>query len=568
MTAKWPRLAPFIAVTLLALLAFLLHRSALAGFWRADDGNHLLFAVEHAPWEYFLRPSVMAAQSGANLTPFNVLFYDINLALFGMVPQGHYAHLLLLIGATVAAVFVLLRRWLPVPYAFLGALFYVLGPPTFYVAQHLMTGHYAGGLLLATLSLHAFLKGSQEDRAGWVLWGAVLYGLAALSKELYVPLLGLLPFIGPGDWRARLRRTIPYLIVAIAYFGLRFVVLGSLVGGYFAVVLSATERAMQLARIPLLLFGDHRWGYFGLALVGVLLAWSLVSWRALRIPFVIGAILLVGPLVPLTAFPGIVAPDRYVYALWWGLSLLLASGLERLARQQRPTARALAWALVPLLVAAVAVQHVRYKHALGDENALNDSLYRTVFTSTPNQFVLPPPEGAGYFHSALNDAVAAERHLNPGSPLHARVIANYEDPILEIGPGAQLLEFDRGCRCMRDISGRLPALRLQAQAALKQYLPGKALEVRFEYLDGRMVWTLGPQRDGRYRVVDAEGKMYDVGLTGSYAWPPHRPLKFRVDFLAKEGWRARTPYFEFDPGSRPVVAWSGPSIAAPELAMP
>jgi hypothetical protein len=70
---------------------------ALNGYWRFDDGAHLMFATEYSPSQYFFNPVVTRAFSGANITPWNVFFYDLNLSIFGFHPAGFYFHLLFLL---------------------------------------------------------------------------------------------------------------------------------------------------------------------------------------------------------------------------------------------------------------------------------------------------------------------------------------------------------------------------------------------------------------------------------------------------------------------------------------
>lgn len=172
------------AVGLLALaaLTLLLHHSALSGSWRADDPMLLSFAAAFSPQQYFLTREGMLTLSYASITPWAALFFDSNLSLFGLDARGHYAHMLAVLWATAAATALWLRRWLDAPLAWgAGALFLAM-PPTGAVAQQLMTGHYAWGLLFSVLALWAFARAVQEDSVGWACGAAVLYGLAALSR--------------------------------------------------------------------------------------------------------------------------------------------------------------------------------------------------------------------------------------------------------------------------------------------------------------------------------------------------------------------------------------------------
>ena len=138
-----------LVIALTCILTILFHINALNGYWRFDDGAHLLFATLYEPWQYFFDPEITRAQSGANVTPWNVFFYDINLSIFGFNPSGFYFHLLLLITATTLALYALLRLWLPLPSAILGIILFITGKPTYHLSQELMSNHYRTGMLFS-----------------------------------------------------------------------------------------------------------------------------------------------------------------------------------------------------------------------------------------------------------------------------------------------------------------------------------------------------------------------------------------------------------------------------------
>jgi len=106
-----PQIEFFAVAIILFLLTWLLHGSAISGFWRLHDGMHILFALNHSPWQYFFDPSIIAAQS-THLTPWNVLFYDINISLFGLNPKWHYTHLIVLIWGGSFLTYILLKKYL------------------------------------------------------------------------------------------------------------------------------------------------------------------------------------------------------------------------------------------------------------------------------------------------------------------------------------------------------------------------------------------------------------------------------------------------------------------------
>ena len=325
------------ALVFLLLLTFALHKSALNGFWRFDDGAHLAFVAQYAPWEYFLNPSVMLLQSYANVTPYNALFYEINLAIFGMEPRWHYAHLIIILALIAFSTYRLLRLWQGPLTSSLAAVLFLEGLPTMHVAQQLMTGHYATGLLFTILSLHSFCWGVRNKQVGFFWIGAALYLLATTCKEVYVPLLLILPFIPVGDLRARLRASLPYLVVAVLYSVWRYIVLGSFIGGYLERSVDSWERFLQIASIPLLMAGWHkgydvadylfdRNGVCAIAGLMVLMLIALASHRRRLSWILIGVTLslILLPLIPLTKNPEIREADRYLFLAWWACSVFLA----------------------------------------------------------------------------------------------------------------------------------------------------------------------------------------------------------------------------------------------------
>lgn len=552
----WSSSTTLLSGLLLALATYALHGSALDGYWRFDDGANLLFAVQLDPWQYFFSPALTLAQSGANVTPWNAFFYGINLALFGTHLEGHYAHLLALIWAASWASVLLLRLWLPLPFALLGACLFLMGAPTVLVAQQLMVGHYATGLVFSVLSLLALMHGVRRRRAGLFWLGAGLYLLATTCKEVYVPLVGLVPFLLPGNCRQRLRASLPYLLVAGLYFVWRYSVLGTLIGGYSTDhPVDALARLQQFARVPLLLFGDNRWGYLGIAGVAVSIGWAIrlraFPWRIV----LVSLLLLLAPLLPLTALAAVNAPDRYLYAVWWALSMLTAVLLARLARTSR-----LAWPLALMIVLPVLVQYQNTRTAIGPDLRMNDTLYRAAMASTAGQAILAPAP-AQYYAKVLSFAIIAQGILQPGQS-RGKIIAG-DESLEDIRADDQILAYEPACDCMRDAGARRSDLQRRAAALAGTYVAGKELALRLEYADGCLRWRFGPYPSGSYMLSAPEISSAPITPTGMVPWPRGQQLHLHFIYQAPEGWRARSPDFVFDPGTGTPLDWKGLSSAHP-----
>lgn len=313
---------------LLFTLTLLIHGGSMGASWRWDDGAHLKFAITHSPSQYFFIPEIARINSYANLTPWNALFYDINLSLFGMDTRWHYAHLLLIVALGVILFYAVLRQWLPLLPAFMGAFTLLLGKPTYHIAAGLMHGHYATGFVLSMLAILGWIHYLREGKKYWILVSIASYILATTCKEVYVPLVILLPFLPAGSIKQRTQAAIPFVLVGIVYAGWRYLMLGALVGGYTHGHFDAIQALHQFSRIPMLLIGYKA---PGILFASIFAAFSITSifqrnlnWPLILIIFVIST----APLFPLTAFPGINNADRYLFVPWLAISALLASSIN------------------------------------------------------------------------------------------------------------------------------------------------------------------------------------------------------------------------------------------------
>lgn len=471
------------AVGLLALaaLTLLLHHSALSGSWRADDPMLLSFAAAFSPQQYFLTREGMLTLSYASITPWAALFFDSNLSLFGLDARGHYAHMLAVLWATAAATALWLRRWLDAPLAWgAGALFLAM-PPTGAVAQQLMTGHYAWGLLFSVLALWAFARAVQEDSVGWACGAAMLYGLAALCKELYVTMPAVLLAWPMAGWRRRLRCTAPALVVSLGYTVLRLAVLGG-VGGYPALeskrtaLLSWDTLASLLQQIPIATLGSGRWGVLALLAVATLAA---LGWRQGRRPnpllVAAAAVALLLPSLPAFWLGGGLAHgnDRVAFALGWAVAVLVAWQLQGARWWQPPPRALLAVALLALLLASqreVIARTATFRDPLSAE-------YRFMSGSTPDQVVVPHD----FTNIGFLDRLAQAKLAIEGR--HAARLVHNEEALAALGPeaGRAAWAWRPDCGCLRPLGAEYDE-RLRDHQRRLQAGAGRPLsvDVRFD----------------------------------------------------------------------------------------
>jgi len=317
-----------IALLVITLLTFLIHGEALNGSWRWDDGGHLKFAIDHTPIDYFFHSKTAIAYSFAHVAPWNILFYDINLSLFGMEARWHYIHLQLVLALGVTFFYKVLRQWIaPIP-ASIGVFAILLGKPTFHIAAGLMHGHYATGFALSMLCIFYWTEYLRKNEDRYLFTSALLYLLATTCKEIYVPLPLILPFVPAGNARQRIISTAPFFGITALYMAWRFSILGVFIGGYSQGKFEIKNAIMHLSRIPKLLMDYELHGALTIAIILVLTTISIIK-NKLNYPLIAGiAFITIAPLVPLTTYPGINTPDRYLFIPWVVICALFAITLN------------------------------------------------------------------------------------------------------------------------------------------------------------------------------------------------------------------------------------------------
>ncbi|HQN09285.1 MAG TPA: glycosyltransferase family 39 protein [Thermoanaerobaculia bacterium] len=552
------------AALFLGTLTTIVHGSALRGNWRADDGDHLGFALAHEPWEYFFVPEVNRAHHGATITPWNVLFYDVNLGLFGFEPSGHYLHMLLLVALAAWLLYAVLRKWLDGPASLVGASALVLAGPTVHIAQFLMVGHYATGLVLCLVATYGWIRFLRGGPAAWLAAGAAAYLLATLCKETCVPLVLFLPMLGEGSVRRRLAALVPFAGVALGYVLWRRAVLGVFVGGYsptgegFRVL----ESLRQLAEVPRLLLGGGPAGAVG---VGLLLAAFLLAWRDGRIRWSSTAGLLVAallPVVPLTILPGIRAADRFLFfpaaALAVGIAVLWP-------RRGDPP-----WRLVPALgvLVLLGVGHVRQAHSIRGELRRMDALYDFALRADPQTEGLFVESDHGYFREVLSEARAARDRYDGKPPGRGLVVLSDTAAALPALAGNEWsgrTYYRYANEAMRPMTATQLATAVAAQREALERGRLRELRVELKRESGILSWEFGPW-NGEYQVNLPNGGLRLV-RKGAFPWPDDERLDFIVCFEGERTWVACTPRLGLPPGQR-TLAWARPGLQPEPQASP
>lgn len=550
-STKFREVQSVSAIIFLAIATYLLHGSALNGFWRFDDGIHLAFATTYSPWQYFFVPEITRLQSGLFITPWNVLTYDINLSLFGLNPKGFYAHQLISLWLTSVATFYLLKLWVRPVWAVTGGGFLLLGAPTVYIAQELMSGHYLEGLLLSILALYAFVHSVRFLNRSSAVVGAIFYLLATSCKEVFVPLVGVLLFLPEGNLKTRFQLSMPYGMVALAYIPWRYVVLGKLIGGYdpelqgfdFSLI------TKTFANIPFLLFGNDSLGKIVLVMVTILLAVAIWKRAFKWTLIVIFAILLLLPLAPLGA--AVSTAERFLFLPWWGTSIFLALLLAKWGETNHWLNVACALTLVGVLLGV----HHRTEKTFTELADLSEKSYRFILNSESNQGYMAPDFNM-YLGGVLPKIIKAEEALSKTGFAHAKIISDEDHLVPYINSKLNSVwRYSQVCHCVENITKEIPIIVDDYRNKLRV----DTLSVRFNYQPPMLFWELGPYAQGEYSfVIDEAGKFQLPRRIGSLLYTRPEPLAGYVRYQSPDGWITRSPHFYIDPENKNThqIRWS------------
>lgn len=446
------------------------------GRWHASTAYHQYY------WgDVFLDPKVLLSVSGNQFAPWNLLLYYINGALFGADVRLYYAHHLVSLWAAAAALYALLRQWLPTSRAWLAPGLLLIGVPAFQMAQQLMVGHYLDGLVFASLGLLVHIRavkayGTHSSKTAALSFSsALLYGLACLCKEIYVLWILLWVVVSwmltPSP-RKVAACTMPALLVALAYTIARLQVFGG-VGGYYGGSTNSWEPAHLLQSMVSLsgaLFGEGVRGLVPalLAVVALFAGNRSLHTRA-RVVCASALIVVLVPLVFLAASnPPWELHTRYLWAPWLLVCLIWAIPWTGAFRRMQ-------WIACLLFAIFTLWQVAILRPADQKIEALFDAHSRMLLQPPPGVTHWMPGEfnSPGYLTFVSYSAQEAWRrsgHSHGGSPkLLKSIPSNLEER-------AATRVWDASCQCFQSLVALTPdalsATSVQLKSNKGMLLPG------------------------------------------------------------------------------------------------
>ncbi|MFL6198778.1 MAG: hypothetical protein ACJ76J_06360 [Thermoanaerobaculia bacterium] len=534
---------------LLAALGGLVYHRALGLWLTYDDFFHLHYLHTSTPAEYLLRPEVWQRLPFKMITPLLFLSFDLDLALFGLDAHAFLVHQLVSFGLCVAALYLVLRLWLPRGWCAFAALLFALGPVTVSIAPLLMVRHYVETALLCLIAAGLYVLAVRGRGMGTAVASAVLYLLAMLAKEIAVPLVFVLPLLPEGAPRRRLALAVPHAAAFALYLAYRLYMLGTMTGGYGWLVESSDLPGLALllpVKVGAELLGQPSaasWAMLAALLAGL----GIVLFKGRAAALLVGVSILLA-LLPILPVSTEMVP-RYALPAWMVLVLAFPFAVRDLAR------RGGAVRLAGLGLAAIAAEGVLLAHLDAREAAFAkvermSAENRAFLEMGPGDFLrapLSPPATLGELAWLKTDRL--DKKSGAGW--------FYDDLFVCMNPGlGRVWTWDPAQRRVEDVTAGLPRLRSRHCKAVRERAP---LTVEMHAAGRTLHWTLGPYRDGTWSFVLGDGiQAFPMPANGGFQLRQAGAISLRVKYRSPEGWTTYSPELSMDFTRAPGFRWARP----------
>ena len=515
-------------------------------WWMYDDTPILKHAASYHFWEYFLVPSVWRELSANNLTPWIDAIYDLDLFLFGLNPIGFYLHHLAIFGLLTTTTYYFLRLWLNRSWAFAASILFTLSPCYANNVYFLMTRHYVEGLLWSLWAIIFYVKAIRDKRPVLAYWGALFYLIATLCKEIYVPLVLLLPVWPEANFdknrskwiqvfRKRLFYFLPFAVIAGAYTLYRRWMLGNWIGGYGNLhsVSAKLDFLALLDHIIHLLLANNTWLIIVIvpfAIWGIYGNWT-DRWKLKCFALLI-VLLVVAPLWEILN----VLSRRHLFLPTFLLLVATFSGLSLLWHRNWPGRLvSLIGVLMLFFVLLQANQCVQKKLCDISDRYSTQGLFMWEVSSS--QDALFDESIPGYYFEGLS---WLRTHVEQREEM-ARPIIDICYILYTNATTPHWRRFWSYDPCKRKVVRMDPkVVSAKRKRCLDAYRSDVSLDIRIWQDEGLIRWKLGPYQTGRYFFVDPQtGFAFPLLPSGHIPGTINALLKTGKNYMcysAPEGW--------------------------------
>ena len=526
-----------------------------------DDFYHLHHLLTGRPWWYLFDASEFHKLGGKVLTPLLFFSLDLDRRVFGLDPHAFYLHHLLVFSCCPAALYGVLRLWLPRLWAGVGAWIFLIGPVIASLVPLLMVRHYIEVILLATLAVAAWGKAlRQPPGAGarrLAALSAALYFAAAMAKENAVPLPLLLlllpdPACSPATkLAARLRLALPHALALALYLVIRYAVHGTLLAGYGFAVTPANLPWLALT-LPAKTGAELVAGRFSpaavalaAALIAGILALLVLKGRRAAVPLGFALVAAMLPILPVSTR----MEPRYAVPAWIAVCVAFAAGCKALDEEGSRTRRR----------AAVALAAAACLAGLGlNLQDWSFRLARAQRMSAENRFLLTMNEGDLLRQPLTLAASLWElRWMKESLFQQARGGAWFQDDLylcIHPEPLGRVWGYDSAANRMADITAQIPQRRARYCSAIRPQAP---LRATTRVSGGALFWELGPYVEGSYWFIVGDGVVaLEMPRRAGFEARGIAALPVRIKYVSPTGWITYSPELRLELADGSHLDWS------------
>jgi hypothetical protein len=517
-------------------MIYLFYGSAAHLWWTHDDTQILRHALRYGPWQYFFVPGIWQELSISNLTPLVTLSFDIDIALFGLTPKYFYIHQLVSLSLCCIMLYYVLDLWVPSGIAFMGVSIFLVGVPVALSAQQLMVRHYIEGFLLSLLSLYLFVHGVRKHSMLLIFFSAFIYMISTAAKEIYVPLVLLLPALPEGKCKTRFTFCLPFFAVFFLYLYWRWWMLGALAGGYGAQWNIGNMPELLIAHLNKIVVSLFHIGtakdVFIPSIVLLLAAGCLVQNRRVAVFGIYAGALTI---LPIFTIPVFFFDSRHVFLVWGMISIVLCFALLRLW-SMRAIGRTIGTLLIIVIIAGVSFK-------AKEVSSSNLELYQRIesegrfflFEAGEHDILRNPAEAPWYFEG-----------LSWLKRYYYGIVRDdtkyfYDDIFLceESVNNKYVWNYSPQMKRVENITESVPAIRKTYCSRVRQDAP---LKIRLVYAPSRLSWEFGPYKSGNYSIIlEGSAGKFDLPSSGTLKISLSGDMIVRIRFESPEGWITYSP---------------------------
>ncbi|HAO19141.1 MAG TPA: hypothetical protein DCQ37_00755 [Desulfobacteraceae bacterium] len=526
-----------ICAMLLPLVLFwVLYYPAINTWWLYDDSCHLVYIMKNSIYAAFFDKN--NGFSYVNFTPLEPLSLGADFHLFGFDPKGFYWHHLISFSFALIASYLLLVRFFPVILSGFILSWFVASVPVCEAVFFLMVRHYIEGLFFTMISIYFFMMSLQKDKQIWSYAGALLYLLACLSKELYVPLVVILLFFPEIKVRSRLKFLYPYFGAALIYTCWRLYMLNfkGVVAGYPGHSLLLKD----VLSFPLSAFGLMDWQNYSqwifILLMGSGFLWVFRTWT-FRKKLIVLIFFICGFLPILKVLAN---ATRFLFVVSFLVYICLGIGLGYISRISSS-----------LLIRKLAVMLI-------GGGLILTSFFSILQHVSALQQKAKNIEVEGKFLLYSNKGSENVLLTDNGHCYSAFITLRKE--LLGLSPGPlYCMNNDCGCAYLHHdkqawVSSGEYLFSSGILSDRKQIIPEecgirKELSVYISYRDGKVTWQFGPYKDEAYMLYMGntdKSQFIEISSKGERSYEKKvKDISFIVIYKSPEGWETYSPMLTF-----------------------